>query len=517
MKYTTTEIMRGIGCLSILKVPGITKIAHMTLKASNKLRPLELFTYAILRKTAFAHFCGGENLNDVKHYLKKMESQNICGILDYAAEAPITGGGSVDYAASVRRTIESIKFASGSLKYPFLATKMTGFMTVERLFEASEMILIGREVFRLFSQGTGDLWHNYGGTFDFITSDQSPLNYDNYKKSMTIMNEQPISQDRWEEIAKLIKEPDVNDELSSYELDVPIKIEFYEWEAALFRLLKSGSPREEPIWEILRPFHDRRLKLNNEIQGIGNFCIATGNKRLTEVLNNLKQCAASAVSDFKPFLLMDAEMNSIQPAVDLMTNHHIRTINRNDSILFGNTYQMYLKESTNKLRHDYRVAKAKTIPLGLKIVRGAYITHEKKESTERGRPYPIHNTISETHKAYDEAIKMVMPLCATGEMRSVFGTHNEESIKKITDVACKLKEEGQFLKPGDVICTQLLGMSDASTSELTKFTDCGVIAGKYIPYGPLRLVLPYLIRRLEENHDTLQRVQHDIHYLMSLL
>jgi len=65
---------------------------------------------------------------------------------------------------------------------------------------------------------------------------------------------------------------------------------------------------------------------------------------------------------------MDAEMTSIQPAIDLMTNHHARSINTKGSILFGNTYQVYLKESTAKLQHDYHVSKINDVPLGLKIV-----------------------------------------------------------------------------------------------------------------------------------------------------
>jgi len=80
-----------------------------------------------------------------------------------------------------------------------------------------------------------------------------------------------------------------------------------------------------------------------------------------------------------------------------------------------------------------------------------------------------------------------------------------------------LKKKGKSLLPGGVICSQLLGMSDAQTNSLAKLTENGVLAGKYLPYGPLRLVVPYLIRRLEENGDTLQRVRQDIHYLMSLL
>jgi len=147
----------------------------------------------------------------------------------------------------------------------------------------------------------------------------------------------------------------------------------------------------------------------------------------------LKDNASRVVSDFKPFLLMDAEMTSIQPAIDLMTNHHARSINTKGSILFGNTYQMYLKESTAKLQHDYHVSKIKDVPLGLKIVRGAYISHEKSEATNRHRPCPIHTNIKGTHKAYDDAIKLVMPLCSTGDMRSVFGTHNEKLIQKICD------------------------------------------------------------------------------------
>jgi len=222
-------------------------------------------------------------LKDVKKYLQKMESQNICGILDYAAEAPTTGKGSIDYTAAINRTMESIKFASESLKYPFLATKMTGLMEIERLFEASEMILISREAFRLFSQGSGDLWNHYGSPFDFGLYDRSPVNYNNYKLSMELLKEDPISEDRWEAIARLIKGPG---SLVSPQSDTPLKIEFYEWENAMFRFLESKQPKNEPIWEILRSFHDKRINIANDFKGLGHFSINIGNARLEAVLES---------------------------------------------------------------------------------------------------------------------------------------------------------------------------------------------------------------------------------------
>ncbi len=189
-------------------------------------------------------------------------------------------------------------------------------------------------------------------------------------------------------------------------------------------------------------------------------------------------------------LFMDAEESWIQPAIDDLANEMMEKYNGQSPIVY-NTYQLYRKDRLNYLKESFLNAQNKNYFLGAKLVRGAYMEKERKRAQELNYPSPIQDSKEATDKDYDEALNFCIEqhpkiaICA--------GTHNENSSMKLT----RLMEKKQLQSSDSrIYFSQLLGMSDHISYNLAK---AGYNVAKYVPYGPVKEVLPYLIRRAQEN------------------
>jgi proline dehydrogenase len=152
---------------------------------------------------------------------------------------------------------------------------------------------------------------------------------------------------------------------------------------------------------------------------------------------------------------------------------------------------MYRADALEKLKKGLHHAVMHNVYLGVKLVRGAYMEKEREESRKRGLPDPIQPNKESTDRDFDKALlfcmneKQRIALCS--------GTHNEHSNYYLT-----LLMEKYNVSPGDpnVYFAQLYGMSDHISYNLAK---AGYNVAKYVPYGPIEAVMPYLFRRAEEN------------------
>ena len=189
-------------------------------------------------------------------------------------------------------------------------------------------------------------------------------------------------------------------------------------------------------------------------------------------------------------VLIDAEESWIQDAVDEMVYNLMLEFNKEKVMVF-NTIQLYRKDRLEYLRNDIARAKKDGIKTGYKLVRGAYMEKERERAARLGYPSPIHDTKAEVDRDYDLAID----LCLDNHPDvSVFaGTHNEKSSAHLAE---QLIERGIDKGDMQVFFGQLYGMSDHISYNLAKQ---GFNVLKYVPYGPVADVIPYLIRRAEEN------------------
>ena len=211
--------------------------------------------------------------------------------------------------------------------------------------------------------------------------------------------------------------------------------------------------------------------------------------KLEEFSTRMEILAAEASKNNVP-ILVDAEDFWYQKAIDEIVFRLMKKFNREKAIVY-NTWQMYRHDRLENLKALYQQAEEENFYMGAKFVRGAYMEKERARALDGGYPSPIQETKDATDKDYDAALQF--SLKHIHRIRIFNGTHNEVSTAYLAGL---MIQEG--LKPDDerVWFAQLFGMSDHITSQLAIK---GYNVAKYVPYGPVREVLPYLSRRAEEN------------------
>ncbi|XP_057758038.1 proline dehydrogenase 2, mitochondrial-like [Arachis stenosperma] len=210
-------------------------------------------------------------------------------------------------------------------------------------------------------------------------------------------------------------------------------------------------------------------------------------------LNELSQkCVQANVP-----LLVDAEHTSVQPAIDYFTYNAAINHNKGESPIVFGTMQTYLKDAKERLLLATEAADKMGIPMGFKLVRGAYMSSERKLASSLGYASPIHNTIQDTHKCFNDCSSFLLEKVANGPGGLVLATHNIESGKL---AAAKAHEIGIGKVNHKLEFAQLLGMSEALSYGLS---NAGFQVSKYMPFGPVETVMPYLLRRAEENRGML--------------
>jgi proline dehydrogenase len=189
-------------------------------------------------------------------------------------------------------------------------------------------------------------------------------------------------------------------------------------------------------------------------------------------------------------VLIDAEDSWYQDPIDALAEAMMAKYNKERTIVF-NTYQLYRTESLSNLHQAYNNARDNNYFFGAKLVRGAYMEKERERAQRLGYPSPIHESKEATDKAFNDALHFcVMHIDRISVM---CGSHNEFSNDYLTKLMFK---EGLKRNDSRVWFAQLYGMSDNISFNLARE---GYRVAKYVPYGPVRAVMPYLFRRAEEN------------------
>ncbi|MCO6149390.1 proline dehydrogenase family protein [Flavobacterium sp. NRK1] len=189
-------------------------------------------------------------------------------------------------------------------------------------------------------------------------------------------------------------------------------------------------------------------------------------------------------------LLIDAEESWMQDAADDLVADMMRKYNNEKAIVY-NTLQMYRWDRLDYLKKLHEQAKQEGFYIGMKIVRGAYMEKENKRAEELGYISPICVSKEATDINYDEAIKYMID--HIDSMAIFAGTHNEESSYKLMEL---MAQKNIASNDKRIYFGQLYGMSDNISFNLAAHN---YNVAKYLPFGPVRDVMPYLIRRAEEN------------------
>lgn len=202
------------------------------------------------------------------------------------------------------------------------------------------------------------------------------------------------------------------------------------------------------------------------------------------------QQICEAAARCKSMILIDAEESWIQKPVDHLADAMMERYNKNTLVVF-NTFQMYCHDRLVFLKVSHEKAQQKGYILGAKLVRGAYMEKERRRALENNYPSPIQPNKESTDKDYDEAVTYCLNHLDT--LAVFIGTHNENSCLKAAEM---MQQKGLQPNHPHVYFSQLFGMSDNITFNLA---DAGFHVCKYLPYGPVKDVVPYLMRRAQEN------------------
>lgn len=189
-------------------------------------------------------------------------------------------------------------------------------------------------------------------------------------------------------------------------------------------------------------------------------------------------------------LLIDAEESWMQDAADDLVTEMMCKYNKEKAIVF-NTLQMYRWDRLDYLKKIHELAKTEGFFIGMKLVRGAYMEKENERAIEKGYPTPICPSKEATDINFDAAVEY---MAANLDTMTIFaGTHNELSSYKLMEL---MKAKGISTNDNKIWFGQLYGMSDNISYNLAAN---GYNIAKYLPFGPVKDVMPYLIRRAEEN------------------
>jgi proline dehydrogenase len=226
---------------------------------------------------------------------------------------------------------------------------------------------------------------------------------------------------------------------------------------------------------------------NTGIEGISESDL----KEYQETVERVNRICKEAFEAYVP-VFIDAEESWIQDVIDRITHEMMLKYNKEHAIVF-NTVQMYRHDRLAFLKESIAWAKDQNIQYGVKLVRGAYMEKERKRAAENNYPSPIQPDKETCDTDYNHALEFLVKPEILTHMALCAGSHNEDSSAYLASL---IESKGIDKSNKRIYFAQLLGMSDHISYTLASE---GFNVAKYVPYGPVKEVIPYLFRRADEN------------------
>lgn len=422
---------------------------------------------ALLRRTFFGHFCAGENLSDIRPVLGDLHAKGIGTILDYAAEkdveTPRDLNGVPETMVSARTFVyfdegtcdENLQVACQSVDDAahsvngFAAIKCTALGNPALFVRMSDIIVESRRLFSSFDRP------NLRDTRRELL--EHCVDYATFREGLKHASKGEFNEARCEALFRRI------DSSRDGEID------YLDWISYMDPMTLSLGPLT-PFLNVSPLSPDERKQLRNMISRLERLAERSARQRVR--------------------LMIDAEQTYLQPAIDHLVLNLQRKYNSTESVIF-NTFQCYLKDSQSRLLVDLHRAERENFRFACKLVRGAYMVQERKRALDLGLADPIHDSIDATHRNYNALIYLLLQHNTHASF--MVASHNEDSV---ANTVAWMKELGLPPKESGVFFGQLYGMCDQVSYALGQR---GYQVYKYVPYGPVEQVVPYLVRRAEEN------------------
>lgn len=473
-KKSTTELMRASLSFTLCRIPILVRHAEPLLKFAYRLLGHTITDYA-LKHTLFGHFCAGQDDQEIMPKIKQLQDAGIGSILDYAAEDD--GGSSApkeeiadeilqenipkvrvyDYESEAKcdrhvdTFVKCIHDVQNLDADGFAAVKVTALGNPKLLERMSRAIVEAQTLFAKFDENNDGL-----------------VSRDEFERGFRL-----FFKDEDSKLKQMLEEICPEDPSGD--------VDYITWSMML-------SPRDLP-------------SITSGCREVGPLSLAAPTSEEVELIEKMYERGHVLAQEAKACgtrLLIDAEQARFQPAIDnlvLDLQRKYNCVTETEFPIIYNTYQCYLKDASTRLHTDMERAERYAYHFGAKLVRGAYLESERALAESLGYPSPIHPTIEDTHRCYNDSVDYILERSTVSDkcIELMLATHNQESIEK---AIVSMNKYGIDRQASTVCFGQLLGMADNLSFNLGKH---GYRAFKYVPYGPIKMVMPYLIRRANEN------------------
>ncbi|KAF9112919.1 hypothetical protein BGX27_002584 [Mortierella sp. AM989] len=491
-KKSTTDLMLSMLVYKLCTFKLLVDLAPQLISLAESMH-LTSPVYWLVRKTFFAQFCGGESADDCVGTMNSLRSSGINSILDLSIEADLDGldldnQTPTEIRARFNKSADSIAQQIGAC-----------IETASRLSKSFAAI-------KITAMGSPLLLQQVTSTLTAMEKKFKTIDQDRDGK---------VTKEEFKQLVKMLPSPSLNKDqpldtmidnlFSQADRDQDGKIDWVDFASTIS--LNRDETRHLFMGETASSDVPGLIKEDLEDY-----------KRLLIRMESL--CDQAQKTQTR--LMIDAEQSYFQPAIDSVALHLMEQYNKvptADGPLIFNTYQMYLKDALGRLQQDYTRGQRNGYVLAAKLVRGAYMVSERKRAIELGLEDPICDGIQATHASYNAGVDFMLEKMIQQKQKLIEDTesnrdesslslkstpvvlfvasHNKDSVIR----TCQRMQELELAPSvGLVMFGQLMGMCDQISYTLGQH---GYGIYKYVPYGPIHHVIPYLIRRAQENATVL--------------
>ncbi|XP_050949415.1 proline dehydrogenase 1, mitochondrial [Labeo rohita] len=512
----TLELLRSLLVFKLCTFDFLVDKNKELMDLSRKVFGQRLFE-KLMKMTFYGQFVAGEDQNAIKPLIEKNQAFGVGSVLDYSVEEDLTQeeaekkemdscvseaekeshgmdhrekkykahrqfgdrrGGVISartyfYADEAKcdhhmeTFINCIKASAGSSVDGFSAIKMTALGRPQFLLQFSEVLVKWRRFFNLLAAHQG-------------------------KDGMAILEQKLELEQLQDSLIKLGvgAKSDIENWFTGEKLGSSGTIDLLDWNSLINDTTKISNLLVVPNMESghLEPLLS---KFTDEEE-----------KQMKRMLQRMDVLARHAVQNGVR-LMVDAEQTYFQPAISRLTLEMQRIFNREKPNIF-NTYQCYLKEAYDNVSVDVELSRREGWYFGAKLVRGAYMYQERSRAAEIGYEDPINPDYDTTNRMYHKCLEYILEEINHNRMANVMvASHNEDTVKFTLE---KMNEMNLSPTENKVYFGQLLGMCDQISFPLGQ---AGFPVYKYVPYGPVNEVIPYLSRRAQENRGFMKGSQRE--------
>ncbi|XP_067106661.1 proline dehydrogenase 1, mitochondrial [Osmerus mordax] len=513
---TNIELLRSLLVFKLCTFDFLVDKNKELMNLTKKVFGQRLFE-TLMRMTFYGQFVAGEDHNTIKPLIRKNQAFGVGAVLDYSVEEDLTQeeaekkemdacvseaekespgighrekkykahrqfgdrrGGVISartyfYAdeakcdSQMETFLNCIKASGGSSVDGFSAIKMTALGRPQFLLQFSEVLVKWRQFFNLLAA--------HQGKSDMAALEQK-LDLEQLKDSLTKLG--------------VGDKDDIENWFTGEKLGSSGTIDLLDWNSLINDRTNISNLLMIPNFE------------TGKLEPLLNKFTTEEEKQMKRLLQRVDVLAKYAVENGVR-LMVDAEQTYFQPAITRLTLEMQRIFNRDKPIIF-NTFQCYLKEAYDNVSVDVELSRREGWFFGAKLVRGAYMYQERSRAQEIGYEDPINPDYEATNRMYHKCLEYVLEEIDHNRRANVMvASHNEETVKFTLD---KMNEIGLSPTENKVYFGQLLGMCDQISFPLGQ---AGFPVYKYVPYGPVNEVIPYLSRRAQENRGFMKGSQRE--------